>query len=158
MPSPKPVPPPPTGSEFLYAAAQNAILGFTVNSATGELSNPTSIPGPSSTVNGTATPSYGIVALPKLGFLYVSDPQNNQVDGFAANNSTGALTPLSGSPFALPPSGASAQPMGMAVDPQGKFLYVSNFDPMADLTGTTDVLMIDSVSGKLTLGLLGVAT
>jgi 6-phosphogluconolactonase len=145
-------PPPPPASEFLYATAQNAILGFTVDPAMGTLSNPTSTPGPSYTYNGTVTPSYGIVGLPKQGVLYVSDPQNNQVDAFAVNNSTGALTPLSGSPFVLPPSGPLSRPWGMAADPAGKFLYVSNSTPALNgSSGGTDALTIDSTSGALTV-------
>jgi DNA-binding beta-propeller fold protein YncE len=92
------------------------------------------------------------VGLPKQGVLFVSDPQNNQVDGFAVNNSTGALTILSGSPFALPPSGALSRPWGMAVDPAGEFLYVSNSTPALNgSSGGTDVLTIDHTSGKLTV-------
>ncbi len=145
-------PPPPPGSEFLYATAQNAILGFTVDPATGALSNPTSTPGPSYTYNGTVTPSYGIVGLPKQGVLYVSDPQNNQVDGFAVNNRTGALTVLSGSPFALPSGGALNRPWGVTVDPAGRFLYVSNSTPALNgSSGGTDALTIESTSGKLTV-------
>jgi 6-phosphogluconolactonase (cycloisomerase 2 family) len=147
-----PPPPPPAPSEFLYATAQNAIVGFTVDPVTGALSNPTNTPGPSYMYNGTVTPSYGIVGLPKQGVLYVSDPQNNQVVGFAVNNNTGALTILSGSPFALPSSGPLSRPWGMAVDPKGEFLYVSNSTPALNgPNGGTDVLAIDSTSRKLTV-------
>lgn len=146
-----PPPPPPPPSEFLYATAQSAILGFTLDPATGALSNPTSTPSPSYINNGIVTPSYGIVALPKQGLLYVSDPQNNEVDAFTVNNSTGALTVLSGSPFALPSSGVFSRPWGMAADPAGKFLYVSNASPAFNgSSGGTDALTIDSTSGKLT--------
>jgi 6-phosphogluconolactonase len=134
---PPPPPPPPGGSEFLFVTAQNAILGFTVDPTTGMLNNPTKTPSPSS--------STGIVALPKQGVLYVSDPQHNQVDGFAINKSTGALTLLPGSPFSLPSSGGS--PGSMAVDPEGKFLFVSN---STNTYGNTDVLAIDNSSGNLT--------
>jgi 6-phosphogluconolactonase len=139
---PPPPPPPPGGSEFLFVTTQNAILGFTVDSTTGMLSNPTETPGPSS--------STGIVALPKQGVLYVSDsyvsPSHpNQVDGYAINKSTGALTLLPGSPFTLPTSGGSLG--SMAVDPEGKFLFVSN---STNSFGMTDVLAIDNSSGNLT--------
>ena len=150
------MPPPP--SELLYAAANNAILGFAVDPASGLLSAPTYTPGPSLPCGGDASPYQGIVSLPKLGLLYVSDGQNNQVggsfygrvfnnqvDGFAVSKTTGTLTPLLGSPFPLPlPTGyPNGYPQGMTTDPQGKFLYVS--DP-ADI----DALTINSTTGALT--------
>jgi 6-phosphogluconolactonase len=150
------MPPPP--SELLYAAANNAILGFAVDPASGLLSAPTYTPGPSLPCGGDASPYQGIVSLPKLGLLYVSDGENNQVggsfygrvfnnqvDGFAVSKTTGTLTPLLGSPFPLPlPMGfPNAYPQGMATDPEGKFLYV--FDP-ADI----DALAINSTTGALT--------
>ena len=110
--------------EFLYATAQNQILGFTVNPATGVLSAPTTTPGPAGSLG---IPSLGIVSLSTLGFVYVTDPQKSQIDGFAVNNSTGALSPLPGSPFPLPsPFGLPGLGEGMVADSQGKFLYVAN--------------------------------
>ncbi len=149
---------PPQPSELLYATTNNAILGFTVDPASGVLSSPTYTPGPILPCGAPASPYQGIVSLPKLGFLYVSDGENNeagggtfgsavfrnQVDGFAISTAAGTLTPLSGSPFSLPPSQPFALPGGMAVDPQGRFLYVSNFDADAD------DLSIDNTTGALT--------
>jgi len=68
------------------------------------------------------------------------------------NNSTFSLAPLSGSPFALPPGGLLSRPWGMAADPAGKFLYVSNSTPVLNgSSGGTDALAIDSTSGALTV-------
>jgi 6-phosphogluconolactonase (cycloisomerase 2 family) len=126
--------------EFLYATATGEILGFTVDRTTGTLSAPTTTRGPSLTLANRTQPTLGIVSVAKQGFLYVSDPQNSRLDGFAVNNSTGALTPLSGSPFPLP--GPFRLPGGMATDPQGKFLFVAN--------GFIDAFAINSASGALT--------
>jgi 6-phosphogluconolactonase len=125
--------------QFLYATAQKEILGFTVNPTSGALSAPTTTPGPVLIVGNLSVPSYGIVNA--HGFVYVSDPSNNQVDGFSVNNTTGGLTPLSGSPFPLP--GTIGLPEGMATDALGKFLYVGN-------AGTIDGFTIDSATGALT--------
>jgi 6-phosphogluconolactonase (cycloisomerase 2 family) len=46
---------------------------------------------------------------------------SKSVSAYAINTSTGALTALSGSPFA-----AGTEPEAIAVDPTGKFLYVAN--------------------------------
>ena len=69
------------------------------------------------------------------------------------NNSTGALTPLSGSPFcASAGRPLLSRPWGMAADPAGKFLYVSNSTPVLNgSSGVTDALAIDSTSGALTV-------
>jgi 6-phosphogluconolactonase (cycloisomerase 2 family) len=142
---------------LLYATADNAILGFTVDTITGALSIPTFTPSTSLPCGGAASSSLGLVSPPKLGLLYVSDRQdnqvggsvygnivfNNQVEGFAIGNGTGSLTPLSGSPFALPLVEPYGFPVGMATDPQGKFLYVAN-------VGDIDELAINSTTGALT--------
>jgi hypothetical protein len=67
---------------LLYATSQSSILGFTVDATTGALSAPPNTPGPN---------SVGIVSLSKLGVVYVSDTQNNQVDGFAVSKADGTL-------------------------------------------------------------------
>jgi 6-phosphogluconolactonase (cycloisomerase 2 family) len=64
--------------------------------------------------------------LTSTNFLFVGDFANNVVNAYSVNNTTGALTAVSGSPFALP---ALIQPQGLAglaTDPAGKFLYVAN--------------------------------
>jgi Lactonase, 7-bladed beta-propeller len=54
-------------------------------------------------------------------FVYVTNLSSNNVSAYAINASTGALTQLTGSPFA-----AGYQPSGVAIDSSGKFLYVAN--------------------------------
>jgi DNA-binding beta-propeller fold protein YncE len=54
-------------------------------------------------------------------FVYVPS-WNGGVWGYTINPTTGALTPIPGSPF---PSGAHG-PYWVAVDPTGKFAYVAN--------------------------------
>ena len=51
-------------------------------------------------------------------FAYVANAGSGNVSGYTINPTTGALTPISGSPFAV---GSGAGPL--AVDPNGKFAY-----------------------------------
>ncbi len=55
-------------------------------------------------------------------FLYASLPSSNSIAAFQIDTNTGALTAVSGSPFAA----TGQSPMGLAVHPSGKFLYGVN--------------------------------
>jgi 6-phosphogluconolactonase len=64
-----------------------------------------------------------IVSCTQTGrFAYVANRQSNSISGFAIDPGTGALTPLSGSPFAS----NGTTPTALTVDPNGQFLYVAN--------------------------------
>ncbi|HEY2233057.1 MAG TPA: beta-propeller fold lactonase family protein [Candidatus Angelobacter sp.] len=63
----------------------------------------------------TLTPTSG------NAFVYVTLPGENRIAGFA-NDTTGALTGISGSPFNMP-----GQPFGIAASPNNRFLYVTLF-------------------------------
>lgn len=54
-------------------------------------------------------------------YAYVTNGTSNSVSAYTICATTGALTPVAGSPFA-----AGAGPNTVAVDPTGKFAYVSN--------------------------------
>lgn len=99
--------------EFLYATATNKVLVFSVDRNSGVLTAKTPVNGPS---DGT-----GLRATAGNSFVYVSDINAQNVDAFAVDATSGALTPISGSPFA----GVSS-PTGL-VD-NGKFLYVANLE------------------------------
>lgn len=83
------------------------------------------------------TPSFG-------QFVYVANDETpgapGDVSGYTIDSSTGALIPISGSPFA-----AEIQPISIVVDPTIRFVYVVN-------AGSTSVsgYMIDSKNGALT--------
>src|SRR5437016_13968811 len=57
--------------------------------------------------------------------LYVSNTGTNNISGFSINTTTGALTPVPGSPFATGGSG-SFFGISLAVTPNGKFVYAGN--------------------------------
>jgi 6-phosphogluconolactonase len=65
----------------------------------------------------------GLVVHPSGKFLYVTDvppASNGNVLACSIDGTTGALAPLTGSPFAVGP-----QPLAVSIEPQGKFAYVS---------------------------------
>src|SRR6516225_7083650 len=76
----------------------------------------------------------------KPEFVYVANANSNNVSGYTLNPTTGALTPISGSPFA-----AGSGPFSVAVDPTGKFAYVAN-ETSNNVSGYT----INPTTGALT--------
>src|SRR4029077_10260967 len=87
-------------------------------------------------------------------FLYEVNDKNgattNDLFGFAINPSTGALTPISGSPFA---SGTNT--LSVSIDPTGKYLYTADSGgdgtPPA-LPTSISAFSINATTGALTLG------
>jgi 6-phosphogluconolactonase len=75
----------------------------------------------------------------------VTDDISEGVLAFSIDSTTGAVTEVAGSPFAVPAGGAGLDIVGVASDPSGKFLYTAN-DQGKGLSG----FVIDSSSGGLT--------
>jgi 6-phosphogluconolactonase len=103
--------------KFFYIASSVGVLGFTLNPATGVLSVMAGSPFSDGRVLRES------VMEPSGKFLYAlsnTSPQNT-VSVFTISFSSGALTPIVGSPFQLPFGIAYS----VAVHPSGKFLYVS---------------------------------
>ena len=75
---------------------------------------------------------------PGNAFVYTTNAGGNSISGFK-NDSTGALTPVSGSPFSSP-----GQPFGIAATSDNKFLYVSSFQ-----NAVVSVFGINSTTGVL---------
>jgi DNA-binding beta-propeller fold protein YncE len=63
----------------------------------------------------------GTNAPPTPAFVYAANNGSNNVSAFSVTPSSGALTPVSGSPYA-----AGTAPTAIAADPAGKFIYVAN--------------------------------
>jgi 6-phosphogluconolactonase len=103
------------GPEFLYAAGSNSqILIFSIDHSSGALTAVGSVPGPAL--------SFGLTAVNNQ-FLYVSDTQHAQLDGFSINQTTGALTALTGSPFS---TGSLSLPEGLTSPAGSNFLYAGD--------------------------------
>lgn len=124
--------------KFLFAANDGppaSVLGFSIDPSTGVL---TPVPGASFPVtpNDTSPMQLGQIVVDTTGkFVYVPLVFSNEVVAFSITSS-GALTPVSGSPFA-----AGITPLSMTV--AKNFLYVSN---AAGISGFS----IDQSSGVLT--------
>src|SRR6266704_1773989 len=132
------------------------------------LSLPGSVPGsPSSLTSGFAKASQtgalnsiagspfadrlegGLVAMDGQGrFLFVLNPKSNDISMFQVDQVSGALSEVPGSPFAVPPtvnpSMAPSQPISLATESSGKFLFVGYL--VGDFQGTSAVvsLVIDT--------------
>jgi 6-phosphogluconolactonase len=133
----------PSGN-FLYASNLNsptgAISAFSINATTGALTQISGSPFP--TAGSSPGPSM-MASDPTGKFLYVSlsgtANANNQVAAFTVNSSTGALTPIAS------PVTVGRDPQGLAVTPDGKFLFIANL-----LDNTISAFSIDATSGVLT--------
>ena len=71
------------------------------------------------------------------------DFQDGNVSGYTINATTGALTPIPGSPF---PAGVF--PTSVAADPTGKFAYVANVEN--GFHGDISAYTINATTGALT--------
>jgi len=91
---------------------------------------------------GTADISNVIVTCTQPGrFAFVTNETSNTISAYAIDASSGALTPIAGSPFAS----TGTTPVGAMVDPNGTYLYVAN-----NGSNTVSVYSIDASSGALT--------
>lgn len=130
---------------FLYASNYNDPMGsisaYSIDPTTGAL---TEIAGsPFATQTGWPGPGR-LVIEPSGKFLYVglggTVNANQFVAAFSIDSSTGALTPVLGSPFTT-----GAGPFSTALDPSGKFLYTANSHD-----NTVSAFTLDSSTGALT--------
>jgi 6-phosphogluconolactonase (cycloisomerase 2 family) len=111
-----------SGGQFLFVLNQGSapsvpasISVFNIDPTRGLLS-PAAF-----TVLAASSPQFLAIS-PTQGFLYVSNGTAGNISAFAIGTN-GALTELSGSPFAL---GAGATAAGLAIDPKGQFLYAAD--------------------------------
>jgi 6-phosphogluconolactonase (cycloisomerase 2 family) len=121
--------------KFLYATdlTGGRAFGYQIDPSSGSL---TAIAGSPFTVASTLQPS--IPVIDSTGhFLYVS--LLTGIAAFAINGSTGSLTPVPGSPFST-----ASQPIYLATDPVGNFLYACTVT-----NGTIEGFAIDPTTGVL---------
>ncbi len=124
------------GGKYLYVAnsTSNNISVFTIDSSTGGLSQVTGSPFPigASPLNMTISPTGT--------FLYVTTPSFNQsssfgsILGFSVN--AGALLPI------VQISSDGQDPSGIAIDPKGAYLYVTN-----KVSNSISIFSISSTGG-----------
>jgi 6-phosphogluconolactonase len=129
-------------ASFAYVTngGANSVSGFDINAKTGAL---TPIPG---SPFATGSLPYSVTVHPTGRFVYVANagiPTNTfNVSAYAVNATTGALTPVPGSPFAT-----GVQPSSVAINPNGQFAYVANEGLEV---GDVSVYTINASNGALT--------
>jgi 6-phosphogluconolactonase len=131
--------------QILYASADGQVNYFTIDSATGTLTPISGSP--------AAMPYLAVAAAsldPTGQFLYVAGqaasvpnsgaPSGNLIYAYALDPTTGALSPVAGSPFSF-----ADAPAAMDIESSGKFLYVSSAS-----ANRIYAFSIDPTSGALT--------
>jgi 6-phosphogluconolactonase len=132
-----------TNNQGVMAAFNDAVLQFSVDPTTGA---PSVVPGGFVT---TACQFPGAVSIDPSGqFAYVTAISGSEGEGIYAyqiDATTGALTPVPGSPFSAPGApGDSAFGPPLTIDPTGRFLYTT--------AGVSEIFAfnIDPATGALT--------
>ncbi len=105
-------------SEFLYSTGLSGIMAFPVNPSTRALGSGTQAASGFTSIGFLAN----MVSDPAGKFLFVCSLGNSSIEAFSINATTGALTPISGSPFPIQGSG----PGNLSIDPSGRFLYAAS--------------------------------
>jgi YVTN family beta-propeller protein len=77
---------------------------------------------------------------PSGGFVYVINASSNNISAYSIDPVTGALTAVSGSPFAT-----GLGPFSLEVDPSGKYAYVADSQ-----SNSVSAFSIDAGTGALT--------
>ena len=117
------------GPEFLLATTiAGTVQSLKVDAQTGALGAASSAPGPSVSLGLTTVGSK---------FLYVSDPGNHAVRAYSIDATTGALSAVAGSPFAL---GIFSFPIGLASSQGSTHFYAAD-------AGTVDGFTINATTG-----------
>jgi len=133
-------------SPYVYAAAYNGASGiaaFSIDQQTGVLTEVAGSPFPITAHGASGVPGY--IVLDPYGFLYVTVTSytlygQDYIAGFLIDNTTGALTPVPGSPFAVNPFGFS----GLALDLSGHYLFT------AAAPDTIQEFQVNTSTGALT--------
>ena len=124
---------------FVFAANYftNNTFSYNINSSSGALTQAVGTPSPAG-----AAPGY-VAADPTGRFAYVSSSGDGTgllaVAGYTINSTTGALTQITGSPFA-----AGKSPIGLSVEPQGLFAFSANTGE-----GSISMLSMNQETGAL---------
>jgi 6-phosphogluconolactonase len=134
----------PLRAQFVYVANQGSgnVSGYTIEPSTGALT-------PIANSPFAGFNSVSVAVGPRGKFAYVANQGSSPdfsgtVLGYKIDPSTGALTPIAGSPFP-----ANALPFSVTVDPNGKFAYVANFDSNTG-SSTVSGYTIEPCTGALT--------
>ena len=140
---------------FVYVANTNdgTVSAYSIDTENGSLSAVADSPFPIPGVHaGGGVGLVSAAADPSAPFLYLaSDNSNlssaNDLPALAVNSSTGALSPVSGSPFN---TGQSVAPEALTTDATGRFLYVADEDGNDPSGNNISEFDIDAATGAAT--------
>lgn len=126
----------PNGGFVFVALGTAGDLVYTLNETTGVITSSQHLPAPSTTSSDNA-----LAISPSSTYLYVArSGTSGGLAVYSIASNTGALTPLSGSPYS-----AGTQPYSVALNPGGTAVYVANRGD-STISGWT----ISSTTGALT--------
>ena len=133
-----------SNGKYLYLADSigppASITAYSINTSTGVL---TAVAGSPFALDNSP---HFLTIDPTSRYLYASGSEDDTVIAFAINPTTGALVKVAGSPFAA----GGPNPQGIAVSPDGHFLFVANNGDLdIPLNGSVSAFSIDSSNGKL---------
>ena len=132
-------------SQFLYAGFGNGTLyGWTI-SASGNLTNIAGSPFTATFLQDFVPPvgQAAIITNPSGTLLFMSDSIGEKIDVYSIG-SGGVVSPVTGSPFTVP-----FEPMNLATDGQGKYLYAINGNPTTHTGSEIAAYTISSATGSV---------
>jgi 6-phosphogluconolactonase (cycloisomerase 2 family) len=121
----------PSGA-FLVTVDGSSVQSFQINNQNGSLT---------SAGFASADSPWSLAFHPSGKYVYSSDVNNDEITALTLDPTTGALTPVAGSPFPT----NSQNPIACAIDPAGHFLFVANANG-----ANVSVFAIDASTGALT--------
>jgi 6-phosphogluconolactonase len=138
--------------QFAYVPNANSdtISAFTIDPNTGALTpipgSPFIDTGQSKDPLGSGASPQGVTVAPSGQFAYVANAFSWTISTYTINPTTGALTPLSGSPLATAP-----EPAQITFNASGQFAYVQSAGtPFDRLDGSISVYSVNTTTGVLT--------
>ncbi len=129
-------------SQFVYTAnfQSNNLSAYAIDAATGAL---TTIPG---APFAAGTNPIAVAIDPLNRYVYAANFISGDISAFTIEGATGALTPIAGSPFAAAALGVNS----IAIDPSGRFVYVTGGCVCVIGTHGVAAYAIDATTGALT--------
>ena len=131
-----------SSQQYVYGSQPNSptsvVSGFTKAAQTGELNPITGFPIPERFEGG-------LMAIDGQGkFLFILNAKSNNISMFQIDQASGALSEVPASPFQVPPTInpnlAPSQPISIATEKSGKFLFVGYF--LGDIPGLSAVVSL----------------
>ena len=133
-------PAPSTGPLFQLAMEPSGAFLVTVNGSSIQSFKISSTGALSSAGSAAGTSPTAVAIHPSGKFVYAVDVNNDEITALSLDANTGALTPISGSPFPT----NSQSPFAAAIDPAGHFFFVPNANG-----ANVSVFAIDATTGAL---------